>query len=124
MGGCSIVFLMMLMMPFFCIYGLVVMTAYALASWVTGPAFPFWIIGALCDVLCLADLVRIAWRKYQERDAFPLTKEVFMRPVVLFAVGAVAFIVMTVLTGVQVLDWWNEMNDETLEQGASMILWR
>ena len=124
MGGCSVVVLMMIMMPFFCVYGLILLTIYALGAWVTGPAFPFWIVGALCDVLCLVDLVRIAWRKYKERDAFVLSREVFMRPVVLFAVGAVAFVVMTVLTGVQVFGWWSEINAETLGEGASVILCR
>ena len=124
MGGCSVVVLMMVMMPFFCVYGLIAMTIYALGAWLTGPAFPFCVVGVICDIACLALLVRIAWRKYRERDAFALTREGFAWPLVLFAVGALAFVVMTALTGLQVFGWWREINAEMLEESASVILCR
>lgn len=118
MGGCSVLIMLFVLMPVMSIYMLVVSAVYVLSAWVTGPAFPFWIVGVIFDALCLVDIARIAWRKYKERDAFPLTMQVFKRPLILFAIGTISFVVMTVLTGVQVFTWGMEQ----IEAGSAAKL--
>lgn len=112
MAGCSVVLFALIMLgllPAFWLVTIAVMVTQAAFAWVGGPAFPFFLLCVICYALALADVLRIAWHWYHEREALELVVRLLVRPAVLCALGFVASIVMVALTGGQLLDWWNQM---------------
>lgn len=111
MAGCSIVFLTILMLPALTIIMVLSVIAYAASAWVTGPAFPFFVIGALCDVVACVLVARLAWRRFHDHEEIPLEPRTFAAPLALCCVGLLAYLVMTVLTGGQFLDFIRTLDE-------------
>ena len=108
MAGFSIILLLMFFFwPLMLVYALFSIVAVAAAEFVTSAAFPCLIGAIILSTLAAADVIRILWRHYHERDAFPLRKELFIRPLVLVLLAFALFVAMCVICGSMILTWFN-----------------
>lgn len=105
MAGCSVV-LLALVWPVFLLGMLVVAFFGAIALWVSGPAFPWFVGSVVCGMAALATLVRAGWLRFRRREDYPLRASVFVLPALLSVLAGIAFVVMLVLTKEQALEWW------------------
>ncbi len=105
MAGCSVV-LLSLLWPFFLMGMLVVAFFGAIAMWVSGPAFPWFLGSVVCGMGALGALVRVAWLHFRRREEYPLRAAAFALPALLSVLAGIAFVVMLVLTWDQAVEWW------------------
>lgn len=111
MAGCSIVFLMIVVMwPFFLVYGIVMLATTIAVEFVTSPAFPLLIISFIFGAIAAIDVLRLLWRWYKERETFVFETRMFYRPLVLAAIAFVFFIVMCIVSGSMVIEWYRSLS--------------
>ena len=113
MAGCSIVVLSIIMAPAMLVISIGVLVCMAAMEFVTSAAFPCLVGAVIFSGLAVIDVVRLLWRHHREKDAFPLTGRLFVRPAILCVVAAVLFVAMCVIAGSMLLAFWNELTAST-----------
>ena len=113
MAGCCVVFLSILMVPVLlvCAAGLIAI------KFVTSPAFLFLLASGLFCIIALVDAVRILWLRWRRESDERLTFASFKRPLILLAVSLVLFIIMGVLAGSMIIEWYAELADASRQAG-------
>ena len=107
MAGFSIVLLILLFCwPLMLVYGVVSIAAVAAAEFIMSPAFPCMLGSILFSLLAAIDLARIVWRRFREGESFVIERKLFVRPVVLAVIAFALFVVMCVVCGSMLLEWY------------------
>ena len=105
MAGCCIVVLSIIMIPV-----LVVAAAGLIAiKFVTSPAFIFLLASGACCLFALIDAVLILWRHFKTAKDEKLGFASFKRPLILLLAATALFIIMAVLAGSMLMEWYAEI---------------
>ena len=111
MGGCSIVFLTIIMMPAMMLIAVVGVVVLAAAEFVMSPAFPCLLVSMTCSIAAIIDMARILWHRYREGPAFELTKRVFVRPLILCVVAAAFFAATLAISGSMLYEFYTSVSN-------------
>ena len=105
MAGCCVVVLAIIMTP------IMIVCAAALITlrFVFSPAGFFFLASCACGIAAIIDAVRVLWLRRGGTSDEPLSVASFKRPFVLLAISAVLFIVMAILAGTMIMDWYEEV---------------
>ena len=113
MAGCCVVFLSILMVPILAVCA----AALIAIRFVTSPAFLFLLASGILCVVALVDAVRILWLRWRGETDERLTFASFKRPLILLAISLVLFIIMGVLAGSMIMEWYAEFADASRQAG-------